>query len=422
MTCTYLCSIWHNVFIISFASGFERQVQRRLIVLPSTPDITAYWMWNEHGSNFVLYDIESSVDIEVAYASGSASVDLSKCPSRLPYTIDFRRMEQTRHAYNTRRKIQRRPLPAGYSLQTLLTLAPGLTGSASLASGGTTGTTASHGAGGGFAFPGYGIGPVPTPAAPVMMNPAMTAAHSLPPAGMVNFAPSVLPTGGHLTKSGGISTSSPFSLPGPTPSLSTTHMSKSGMASASTPALINSTTTGAAPSFPPGPGGHMGKSGGLVTSSLIPRGSSRANRAVGRKTVAVLGAIQPVSLPGHTAPVPSSISAAAGPITTTTAAVSPQKRRRKNKTASNLTGDASGAATSSLSSVAAASTSSGPSTSAAAVKMEKSRARRRRKEKKGAAAMSAGLKGYNDETSQFARKKKKLKKGEDGVSKLCVYH
>ena len=417
-------------------------------MLPSIPDITAYWMWNEHGSNFVLYDIQSSVDIELAFASGHKSVDLSKCPNRLPYTIDFHRMEQTRHSYNTRRRIQRCSLPAGYSLQSLLALAPGLTGSVSLASGGTGGMTVSHGTsgvGGGFAFPGYGSGPVPTPApaAPVMMNPAMTVG---PPAGLVNFAPSVPPSsGGHVMKSGGISTATHHSLPGPAPSLSTTHLSKSGMvASTSTPAMINSMTTGAIPSFPSGPGGHVavGKSGGLTTSGgLTSKGSSRTNRASGKtRTLAVLGATPAVSSTSHTVPAPISTAAAVPYIgstsssaftlppsstntslaspTTTTGAVSPQKRRKKNKTASNFSGDASGAVTSAVSSVmvAASSSKGGSSTSAAAVKMEKSKARRRRREKKGAAASN----GYNDETSKYARKKRKLKKGEDGVSKLAA--
>ena len=417
-------------------------------MLPSTPDITAYWMWNEHGSNFVLYDIQSSVDIELAFVSGHTSVDLSKCPSRLPYTIDFRRMEQTRHSYNTRRRIQRCSLPAGYSLQSLLALAPGLTG---LVSGGTGGMTVSHGTsgvGGGFAFPGYGSGPVPTPApaAPVAMNPAMTVG---PPAGLVNFAPSVPPSsGGHVMKSGGISTYTPHSLPGLAPSLSTTHMSKSGMvASTSTPTMINSTTTGAAPSFPSGPGGHVavGKSGGLTTSGgLTSKGSSRTNRTSGKtRTLAVLGATPAVSSTSHTVPAqistaaavpyigstsssaftlppPSSTSASLASATTTTGAVSPQKRRKKNKTASNFTGDASGAATSSALS-AVSSSKGGSSTSTTAVKMEKSKARRSRREKKGASARSGdGSNGYNDETSKYARKKRKLKKGEDGVSKLAA--
>jgi hypothetical protein len=209
-------------------------VKRQQIVLPSAPDITAYWTWKEHGSNFVLYDIQSSVDIELSFLNGYPSLDLSKCTSRLPYTIDFHKMEQTiRHHYNTRKKIQRCQLPVGFSLQSLLALAPGLTSSASLASGGG-GVMTSHGTsgpvGGGFAkFPGYGSGPVPTPTAPVMMNPSMPPG---PPAGMVTFAPPVPPSssGGHMMKSGGISTctSTPFSFQGSTPSLSTTHMSKSG--------------------------------------------------------------------------------------------------------------------------------------------------------------------------------------------------
>ena len=438
-------------------------MQRKQIVLPSAPDITAYWMWNEYGSSFVLYDIQSTVDIELAYANGYPSVDLSKCTSRLPYTIDFHRMEQTRHHYNTRRRVQRCPLPAGYSLQALLALAPGLTGSASLMSGGGMAgmTTVSHGTastggGGGFAFPGYGAGPVPTPAAP----------------GMMNFAPSVPPSsGGHAIKSGGISTSTPFSLPGPTPSLSATHTSKSSVvaSSTSTPAMMNSMTTGTAPSFPSGPGGggtggHMalvGKSGGLTTSGggLILKGGSRTSRTSGGKTrtVAVLGAAAAPPPPSfsstsHSVPAPpvstiasavpyvgstgssaftllsanASLASAMAPMTTTTTgAISPQKRRKKNKTASSLTGNTSGAAISSASSVMAAGTSSskgGPSTSsAAAVKTEKSKARRRRREKKGTAARSVsggrgGSEGYNDETSKYARKKKRLKKGEDGVS------
>ena len=443
---------------ISSYLGFERQVKRQLIVLPSTPDITAYWMWNEHGSNFVLYDIQSSVDIELSFLNGYPSLDLSKCTSRLPYTIDFGKMEQTRHHYNTRRRIQRCLLPVGFSLQNLLALAPGLTGSASLASGGgvtmphSTSGTGGGGGGGGFAaFSGYGSGPVPTPA---MMNSGMP---SGPPAGMVNFAPSVPPSasyGGHVMKSGGISTSTPYSLPGPTPSLSTTHMSKSGAvaASSSTPATINSMTTGAVPSFPSAPGGHVAVAKPITNGGLTSKGSSRTS---GRKTrtLAVLGAAIPapvsstshtahaaplstaaaVHVPSYTGSTTSSSSAFTLPpslakasltsATTSTGAVSPQKRRRKNKTASNYTGHSSGAATSTVSSVMATSNSKGGSSTGTvvAVKTEKSKARGRRREKKGAAAKSGGRsKDYGDETSKYARKKKKLKKGEDGVSKLTA--
>ena len=448
--------------------GYERQVKRQMIVLPSSPDITAYWMWKEHGSNFVLYDFQSSVDIELAFLKGYPSVDLSKCASRLPYTIDFNQLEQTRHHYNTRRMIQRCSLPAGFSLQSLLALAPGLTGSASLVSSGGGGVTMPHGTsgtggggggGGGFAaFPGYGSGPVPTPAAPVMMNSGMPPG---PPTGMANFAPSVPPSasyGGHVMKSGGISTSTPYSLPGPTPSLSTTHMSKSGVvaASSSTAATINSMTTGAVPSFPSAPGGHVTVAKPTISGGLTSTGSSRTS---GRKikTVAVLGAAIPapasstshslraapistaaaVHVPSYTGSTtsssspftlpPSSAKASLASATTSTGAISPQKRRRKNKTASNYTGYSSGAlaAPSSVSSVTATSSSKGGSSTstAAAVRTEKSKARgRRTREKRGAAAKSGGggSKDYGDETSKYARKKKKLKKGEDGVSKLTA--
>ena len=442
-------------------------MKRQMIVLPSTPDITAYWTWKEHGSNFVLYDIQSSVDIELAFLNSYPSLDLSKYASRLPYTIDFNKMEQTRHHYNTRRRIQRCPLPAGFSLQSLLALAPGLTGSASLVSSGGGGVTMPHGTsgtgggggggGGGFAaFPGYGSGPVPTPAAPVMMNSGMPPG---PPAGMVNYAPSVplsAPYGGHVMKSGGISTSTPYSLSGPTPSLSTTHMSKSGVvaASSSTPATINSMTTGAVPSFPFAPGGHVTVAKPTTSGGLTSTGSSRTS---GRKTktLAVLGAAIPapasstshsvraapistaaaVHVPSYTGSTTSSSSpftlppslakASLASATTSTGAISPQKRRRKNKTASNYIGHSSGAAPSSMSSVTATSSSKGGSSTstAAAVRTEKSKARgRRRSEKKGAAAKSGGggSKDYGDETSKYARKKKKLKKGEDGVSKLTA--
>ena len=313
---------------------------------------------------------------------------------------------------------------------------------------GTSGTGGGGGGGGGFAaFPGYGSGPVPTPA---MMNSGMP---SGPPAGMVNFAPSVPPSasyGGHVMKSGGISTTTLYSLPGPTPSLSTTHMSKSGVVASlsSTPTTM---TTGAVPSFPSAPGGHVSVAKPITSGGLTSKGSSRTS---GRKirTLAVLGAAipAPVSSTSHTAhaaPIsaaaavhvpsytgsttssssaftlpPSLAKASLASATTLTGAISPQKRRRKNKTASNYTGHSSGAATSTASSVTASSSKGGSSTgTVVAVKTEKSKARGRRREKKGAAAKSGGRsKDYGDETSKYARKKKKLKNGEDGVSKLTA--
>ena len=104
--------------------GYERKIQCSYIDLPSTPSVTAYWMWNEKGSNFVPYDTESSVDIELAFDNGSMSVDLSTCTAKLPYTVDFLTMEQIRHRYDTRRKVQRCALVPGTDLQSILALAP----------------------------------------------------------------------------------------------------------------------------------------------------------------------------------------------------------------------------------------------------------------------------------------------------------
>lgn len=120
-----------------------------------SPIITSYWTWNEMGTNFVPYSIDAVVDIELAYqrsAHGGSShtsarssrrlnsVDLSKCPSQLPYTIDFSAMEQTRHGYGTRRRIRREAIPAGQSLQGLLQNPPPTTslarGLVTLSSGG----------------------------------------------------------------------------------------------------------------------------------------------------------------------------------------------------------------------------------------------------------------------------------------------
>ena len=99
------------------------KIRRRQIelVLPSTPDITAYWMWNtyyENEINFVPYDIQFSVNIEMAFLSGHVSVQLTI--GKLPYTIDFQKMEQVSHTYGTSRRIHRNTLPSKTSLQSLL--------------------------------------------------------------------------------------------------------------------------------------------------------------------------------------------------------------------------------------------------------------------------------------------------------------
>ena len=67
---------------------------------------------------FVLYDVVSMLVIEAAYQSrsphGRQEVDLSRTPANLPYTISFQAvggyMCQTRHGFNTQRRVTRFPL------------------------------------------------------------------------------------------------------------------------------------------------------------------------------------------------------------------------------------------------------------------------------------------------------------------------
>ena len=101
-------------------SGYERSIRRVAVNLPSSPDINAYWTWCENRSKFVLYNLEASVDIELSHLRGDHSLNLAHCTNRLPYTIDFTNMEQTRHGYGTKRKIQRCSLSTGTSLQSCL--------------------------------------------------------------------------------------------------------------------------------------------------------------------------------------------------------------------------------------------------------------------------------------------------------------
>ena len=97
--------------------------------------------------------MDATVDLELAYqqylcgSSGGHTVDLSACSSRIPYTIDFSTMTQTRHQYQTQRRIQRELIPNGSSLQSLLApptqsttphTTPGATGASCLASGPAT--------------------------------------------------------------------------------------------------------------------------------------------------------------------------------------------------------------------------------------------------------------------------------------------
>ncbi len=96
--------------MLSSPAGYERAVQRTFVQLPASPDVYAYWTWNEQGTNFVLYGAEASVDIELAYQQGVPQVDLSSGTSQLPYTVNFTVLEQVRHHYGTRRKIERHSL------------------------------------------------------------------------------------------------------------------------------------------------------------------------------------------------------------------------------------------------------------------------------------------------------------------------
>ena len=90
--------------------GGIRFIRRSLLNLPSSPDIFGYWQWEEVASKgrFALYSILASVDIERGYMTApSGSVDLSKCPSGIPYTVEFSAMVQVRHGFKTQRHVQR---------------------------------------------------------------------------------------------------------------------------------------------------------------------------------------------------------------------------------------------------------------------------------------------------------------------------
>ena len=109
---------FYLIIILPNIPGYERAIRRTTLQLPASPDIKAYWVWNEYGSSFVPYSVQSFADVELAHQKGLSSVSLSTCPCRLPYTIDFTSMDQTRHGYGTKRRIRRHPTSA--SVQTLL--------------------------------------------------------------------------------------------------------------------------------------------------------------------------------------------------------------------------------------------------------------------------------------------------------------
>lgn len=107
-------------------SGNTRSVKRNIFTLPTTSsptttqDIKHYWAWSDSPGHFIPYQMEASLDIERVFQQGISTVNLAQQPSRLPYTVDFQHMYQTRHHYNTKRGIQRFPLPTGTTLHGLL--------------------------------------------------------------------------------------------------------------------------------------------------------------------------------------------------------------------------------------------------------------------------------------------------------------
>ena len=113
----------------------ERRIRRSELCVSGTP-CHGLWEWQDGSNNFNIYNITAMIEIEEAYGLKQRSIDLSVMPSQLPYTIDFTTMYQTRHGFNTRRKIRRIQLPK--PLQSYLA---GPTASASLMLG-STGTFA----------------------------------------------------------------------------------------------------------------------------------------------------------------------------------------------------------------------------------------------------------------------------------------
>ena len=116
---------------IRTGTGMERRIRRSEICVSGTP-CHGLWEWQDGSNNFNIYTITAMIEIEEAYSLKQPSVDLSVKPSQLPYTIDFTAMYQTRHYYNTRRKIKRTQLSK--PLQSYLA---GPTASASLMLGST---------------------------------------------------------------------------------------------------------------------------------------------------------------------------------------------------------------------------------------------------------------------------------------------
>ena len=108
-----------NSLQIRSGTGMVRDVRRSEISVSGTP-CHGLWEWLDGSNIYNIYNITAIIEIEEAYNLKHHSVDLSVKPSRLPYTIDFTSMYQTRHYFNTKRKIRRIHLPN--SLQSYLTV------------------------------------------------------------------------------------------------------------------------------------------------------------------------------------------------------------------------------------------------------------------------------------------------------------
>ena len=95
---------------IRTGTGMIRDMRRSEICVSGTP-CHGLWEWQDGSNNFNIYSVTAIMEIEEAYNLKQHFVDLSVKPSQLPYTIDFTAMNQTRHYYNTKRKIKRTTLP-----------------------------------------------------------------------------------------------------------------------------------------------------------------------------------------------------------------------------------------------------------------------------------------------------------------------
>lgn len=115
---------------IRSGTGMVRGIRRSEVYISGTP-CHGLWEWQDGSNHYNIYNIVAMIEIEEAYSSKQLSVDLSVKPSQLPYTIDFTTMYQTRHYFDTKRKIRRtalhKPLQSYLTFDTLSLTTPFLT-------------------------------------------------------------------------------------------------------------------------------------------------------------------------------------------------------------------------------------------------------------------------------------------------------